>query len=89
MFVDVAWLLEFLQLVSKLKEIYDTLQALAETEPLPSQVPMTDEQRLAALKDATLLVHSLRLNIACYPLTEASVLFLDSVGEPIPLDCMS
>lgn len=89
MFVDLVWLLEFLELVNELKGIYDALATLAETEPVPEEVPLTDAERLQALKDATLLVHKLRLDIACYPLTDASVVFLDSVGEPIPLDCMS
>lgn len=89
MFVDLLWLAEFLELVGELKSVYDALLALTEEEPTPATVPLTDEQRLQALKDATLLVHHLRLDIACYPLTDASVVFLDSVGTPIPLDCMS
>lgn len=89
MFVDLLWLAEFLELVSQLKGIYDQLVELAEGEDPPDVLEMTDAQRLQALKDATLLVHRLRLDIACYPLTDASVVFLGSNGEPIPLDCLS
>jgi len=88
-FVDLVWLLEFLELLNKIKAIYDALQALAETDPPPPAVEMTDSQRLQALKDATLLVHRLRLDIACYPLTDSAVIFLDSEGDPIPLECLS
>lgn len=89
MFVDLVWLLEFVELVNQLKAIYDALVLLASDDPPPPVVPLTDAERLQALKDATLLVHKLRLDIACYPLTDASVVFLDSVGTPIPLDCLS
>lgn len=89
MFVDLLWLAEFIELVAELKGIYDSLAELLEGEEAPLETPLTDAQRLQALKDATLLVHRLRMDIACYPLTDASVLFLDSVGEPIPLDCLA
>lgn len=88
MFVDLLWLLEFLELLNELKGIYDNLIALSEDDPPPPAVEMTDAQRLQALKDATLLVHRLRLDIACYPLTDASVIMLGSNGDPIPLDCL-
>lgn len=89
MFVDLVWLLEFIEFVNELKGIYDALVTLSEGEPPLEVIPLTDAQRLQALKDATLLVHKLRLDIACYPLTDASVVFLGSSGEPLPLDCMS
>lgn len=89
MFVDLVWLSEFLTLVSDLKAIYDQLSELM-TEPDPDLefVELSDADRLQALKDATLLVARLRLNIACYPLGTAAVVFYDTEGAPIPLECL-
>ena len=81
MFVDLVWLAEFLRLVGEIKAVYDALAALAAGEPTPPEVvPLTDEERLQVLKDCTLLVASLRLNLACYPLTASAVLFVDEDG---------
>lgn len=87
MYVDLAWLLEFVQFVGELKSIYDALVALVEQDPPVNPVPLTDEQRLQALKDATLLVHKLRLDIACFPLTDSAVVFYGADEPAIPLEC--
>lgn len=83
MYVDLVWLLEFLETVGELKAIYDALVGLAETEPVPEVVPLTDEQRLQTLKDCTLLVRKLNIDIACFPLSESAVIFFDADGNPL------
>lgn len=83
MYVDLAWLLEFLQTVGELKGIYDQLVTLANDDPAPPTVPLTDEQRLQTLKDCTLLVRKLDLDIACFPLSDSAVLFFDADGNPL------
>lgn len=88
MFVDLVWLADFVGLVTELKEIYDALEALVDEPEEPEYASLTDAQRLQILKRCTLIVHKLRLDIACYPLTDSAVVFLDSVGDPIPLGCL-
>jgi len=81
MFVDLLWLAEFLELVSQLKGIYDQLIGLAtEGEEPPNVAELTLEERQQVLKDCTLLVARLNLDIACYPLTAAAVVFVDETG---------
>lgn len=89
MYVDLVWLAEFIQLVGELNDVYLAIKAIIETpEPDLPGCDLTDEQRLECLKAATLLVAKLRLDIACYPLTAAAVVFYDAEGSPLPLECL-
>lgn len=82
MFVDLLWLAEFLELVSQIKGIYDQLQELATGgEDPPNVAELTLEERQQILKDCTLLVARLNLDLACYPLTASSVVFVDAEGN--------
>lgn len=76
----------------RLKDAIDELAALLtvywntlcnNAEPL-LQMDWELEDRYEMLRDATKLVRLLDLDIACYPLTESSVLLLDEEGNPLP-----
>lgn len=84
MFVDLLFLLEFLELVATLKARIDEVAALFEGEDPPSLVELPYEERVAMLKEATLLIRRLELNIACYPTGYTTVLLFDMDGNPIP-----
>jgi len=75
--------MEFIELVGELKAIYDALVELASDEEAPPVVELTDEQRLQTLKDCTLLVRRLDLNIACFPLSESAAIMFDADGNPL------
>lgn len=84
MFVDLLFLLEFLELVNSLKDELDELTALFEGEEPPSYVELPYEERKQILKDCTLIIRRLELDLACYPTGYTTVILFDMDGNPVP-----
>lgn len=68
--------------VMRMEEELDALQlAIDDAGGAPIDWDFSSRQEL--LEAATLLVRFLQLDIACYPLTEASVVFYDADGNEL------
>jgi hypothetical protein len=83
-FVDLVALLEFIELVNELKAIYDALVELFESEEPPIAVELTLQDRKQILRDCTITVDRLNLDLSCFPLGFETTLLFDSDGNPVP-----
>lgn len=84
MFVDLGAVLAFLELVSDLYDLFQRLQDALTEDGAPPVVEMTPEERLDALKKATLFIRRLDVDVACFPTGYTTAFIVDMEGNPVP-----